>query len=214
MSSRSYFRRFVFCSVALSTLLSVGCNPLAVIYFLFLLPPPKVSAQYEGLKKETVVVLADAGRGSQFEYAAIDNDLTKGVVRELRDNVDGIKLADPAEVKQWVDEHNDCELTDVGKAFKATRVVYLEIENFTLFEQHSGDLYRGKAKIHVQVADIEKDGDIVWETFVESVFPVNRPLPATDLSRDKFRLIFLKRLTREVAHNFFEYRPDENFEIN
>src|SRR5262245_2023697 len=214
MRANNYFRPFVLVSIALACLLNSGCNPLALIYFLFLLPPPKVEASYAGLDKQKVVVLAHVGRSVQFDFTGLDNDLVKGVVRDLRENVHGIKLVDINEVRQWRDEHSDYELTDVGRQFKANRVVYFEIEKFTLYEQQSSQLFRGSAKIRIQVADMEKDGEIVFDQHLEPLFPGARPIPASDMSVDKCRSLFVKYLTRQIAHNFFEYRPDEDFTVN
>lgn len=210
----NYFRPVVLVALGFACLLNSGCNPLSVFYFLFLLPPPKVEAAYNGLEKHKVVVIVHVGRGVQFDYMGLDNDLAKGVVRELRENVKGIKLADPAEVRQWRDEHSDYELKDVGHEFKAARVVYLEVERFTLYEQQSSQLYRGAAHIRIQVADMDKDGEIVFDQHLEPQFPGSRPIPASEMSTDKFRALFVKFLTRQIAHHFFEYRPDEDFSVN
>ena len=214
MSAKNFHRSCACCALALAVLLTAGCSPFTALFFLFMLPPPKIDAQCTALEKQTVVVMSYASHGAQFQYPGIDNDLAKGVVRELRDNVKGIKLADPNEVRTWRDEHSDFELTDVGREFKATRVVYLEIESFTLFEQQSSLLYRGSAKVHVQVADMEKDGEIVWETFLEVLFPPSRPIPSQDMSQQKFRALFMQFVTRRLSHNFFSYRPEEDFEVN
>ena len=214
MSARFTFRPFVAFALGLVCLINSGCNPLTAIYFLFLLPPPKIEAAYDGLAKEKVVVLAHVTRAAQFVYPGLENDLVKGVARELRENVHGIKLVDINAVRQWKDEHSDYELTDVGREFHATRVLYLEVDEFTLHEHQSSTLYRGTTKIRVQIADMEKDGDIVFDTHVEPVFPGSRPIPTSDMSQDKFRAMFLKFLTRQIAHQFFEYRPDEYFTVN
>ncbi len=214
MSAKPFYRTVGCCALAAFFMLSAGCNPFTALFFLFLMPPPKVEAKCTELEKQTVVVTAYAGRGAQFQHPGIDNDLTRGVVRELRDNVKGIKLADPNAVRQWRDEHADPELVDVGQEFKATRVLYMEVEEFTLYEQQSTLLYRGSAKVRVQVADVEKDGEIVWEDYIEVLFPPSRPIPSQEMSAQKFRALFMRYLTRNVAHQFFEYRPDEDFEVN
>jgi hypothetical protein len=198
----------------LMCLINSGCNPFTAIYFLFLLPPPKIEAAYEGLEKEKVVVLAHVSRGAQFTYPGLENELVKGVTRELRENVGGIKLVDTGDVRQWKDENADYELTDVGRAFHATRVLYLEVDEFTLHEHQSSTLFRGTTKIRVQIADMEKDGDVVFDTHVEPVFPGSRPIPVSDMSQDRFRAMFMKFLARQIAHQFFEYRPDEDFTVN
>ncbi len=214
MSKGTSYRRSLIFALSLASLMSLGCNPFTAVYFLFLLPPPKTPAAYEGLEKQTVVVIAHVGRSVQFQYAGLDNDLVRGVVRELRENVKGIKLADPNQVRHWKDEHSDWELTDVGNEFKATRVVYLEVESFTLYEQQSSQLYRGSCKIRVQVADMEKEGEIAFDTHIEQLYPGARPIPSSELSQDKFRGLYMRFLVRQIAHQFFEYRPDEDFTVN
>jgi hypothetical protein len=214
MRAKNYFRPFVLVSFAFACLLNSGCNPFTLIYFLFLLPPPKVEAAYAGLEKQKVVVMSHVGRGVQFDFMGLDNDLSRGITRELRENVDVIQLVELNEVRQWRDEHTDYELVDVGRHFTATRVVYIEVERFTLYEQQSSQLFRGAAKIRIQVADMEKDGEIVFDQLLEPLFPGARPIAASDMSSDKFRSLFVKYLTRQIAHHFFEYRPDEDFTVN
>lgn len=214
MSAKISFRPFVAIALGFACLINSGCNPFTALYFLFLLPPPKIEAAYDGLAHQKVVVLAHVGRGAQFVHPGLENDLVKGVARELRENVSGIKVVDISAVRQWKDEHSDYELTDVGREFHATRVLYLEVESFTLHEHQSSTLFRGTSKIRVQVADVEKDGDVVFDTHVEPVFPGSRPIPTSDMSQDKFRAMFLKYLARQLAHQFFEYRPDEDFTVN
>jgi hypothetical protein len=214
MRANTYFRPLVLVALGFACLLNSGCNPFTLIYFLFLLPPPKVEAAYSGLEKHKVVVLAHVGRGVQFDYMGLDNDLVKGIVRELRENVHGIKLSDINEVRQWRDEHTDYELTDVGREFKAARVLYIEVDKFTLYEQQSSQLYRGAAQIRIQVVDMDKDGEVVFDQHLEPLFPGARPIPSSEMSSDKFRALFVKFLTRQIAHHFFEYRPDEDFTVN
>jgi hypothetical protein len=215
MSAQLNPRRWPVAAFALAALVAAGgCNPFTALYFLFLMPPPKVPAAYDGLQKKKVALVVHASRGAQFQHAGVDNDVARNVARELRENVKGIELCDIAEVREWRDEHEDFDLTDVGEKFQADRVVYLEIYEFTLFQEQSSQLYRGKTKIHVQVADMEKEGDIVFEEDVELEFPPSRPIPASDMSQQKFRGLFMRFLARKTAHLFFKYRPDEDFEVN
>jgi hypothetical protein len=200
-------------AAAVTCLVSSGCGPASLLYLLFLMPRPTIPAAFDRLEDKTVVVVPYAGGGAQFEYAAIDSDLARRVVRQLRDNVDDIKLADPNQVAVWCDSHADYDLATLGREFKADYVLLLEIDRFSLFEPNSVQLYRGQAKVHVQVADVKQDGDVVWETYLESAFPGSRPVPATEMSREKFRQVYLERLSREVARNFFRYRPEETFTI-
>ena len=215
MSNLAWRRTIVCVALSFLSISSSGCNPLAAIYFLLLLPPPKLPASCHALEGQTVVVLAYASHSVEFEHPGVDKDIVKMVVRHLRDNVPKIKIADPRDVRQWRDEHLGYELLEVGQEFEATRVLYLEIENFTLYEHQSVQLFRGRCKIRLQVADVEQDGEIVWEEIIEATYPGGQPIPAdSGMSSEVFRLRFSRSLARRVAIRFFDHRPDDTFTLN
>lgn len=214
MNSNPYWHRFFVVGLALSCLLAAGCNPLTALYFLFLLPPPKVPAAFDGLKKQTVVVTAHASHTARYVVPSIDQDMLKQVIPDLTENVSKIRIADPREVKDWIEDHPDYDSVELGREFEATRVVNIEVEEYDIYEQQSTNLYRGTAKVHLQVIDVEKEGEVLWDDYVEVVFPGSRPVPVEDVSRELFVIRFNKHLCRKIATKFFSYRPDEDFTVN
>lgn len=214
MVSQFSVKRFGLYLGAVACSLSVaGCGPASLLYLLFLMPRPKLPAKFDKLEKKTVVVAPYAASGAQFEFAAVDREVGRRVVRQLRDNVVGIRIADPNQVAVWCDAHADFDWASLGKEFKADYVLVLDIEKFTLFETNSVQLLRGQSHVHIQVADVSANGDVIWETYLESSFPGSRPVPAGEMSREKFRQLYLERLGREISRNFHPYNTEESFTI-
>ncbi len=199
--------------VAVATVMLLGCRPAALLYYLLLAPEPKIAAEFDKLEGKKVVVLIYATASARYAYPNIEADLRRYVVRELLDNVEDIEIADPDQVMQWCAENEGFSLAEVGKEFDADYVVYVEIQQFATSDPSSPQLYRGRAAATIQVADVHEDGDIVWETYVESAYPASRSVPAGEISEAKFRKIYVKRLAREIARHFFPYRPEETFTI-
>ncbi len=196
-----------------ATLLIAGCRPAALLYYLLLAPEPKIAAEFDKLEGKKVVVLVYATAAARYAYPSIEADLRRHIVRELLNNVEDIEIADPDEVVAWCSRNEGFSLAEVGKEFAADYVVYVEIQQFAISDPASPQLYRGRAAATIQVADVHDDGDIVWETYLESAYPASRSVPASEISGTKFRNIYVKRLAREIARHFFPYRPEETFTI-
>ncbi|HID23662.1 MAG TPA: hypothetical protein EYP14_14875 [Planctomycetaceae bacterium] len=195
-------------------LLNSGCNPFVALYFLFLLPRPKVPAACKALEGQKVLLFTYASPTARFESPSVAQELTRRVVRHLKRNVDDIELVDLRLVEDYIDSHPDCEVTKVAEHFEATRALYIEINDFSLYERESTQLYRGRAQIHLKVYDIEKDGELVWEDCLDLVYPGVRPVPVSDVSYTAFRLKVYEYVARRIATRFFAYRPHEDFTIN
>lgn len=208
-------RRLLFAVLAASTFAgAVGCRPAALLYYLLLAPEPKIPAEFGDLKDSKTVLLLHASATAQYAHPTIETDLQRLVVRQLLDNVEGIQVADPREVATWCTEHEGFTLEQLGKAFDAKYVIQVEVHNFAIEEPNSPQLYRGHAAATIQVADVQKGGEIVYEAYVESVFPTSRAVPASEISAARFRDIYVKRVASEIARHFHPYRPEDTFTLH
>ena len=184
---------------------AIGCNPFTIPYLLMGMPESKIEPAFGKFEEKTVVVIPFIGAATHFNFASVDTELSELVVNLLRQNVEEIKVVEPQRVWEWRDEHTGWQLRDVGEAFKADYVVYLEISKFTLFEDRSPTLYRGKADILVEVADMHDDGRVVWKQYHQSQYPLNRPIPAADMMQPRFQQMFLERLAEEIGRYFYAH---------
>ena len=71
----------------------------------------------------------------------------------LGENVKDIEVVSPGEVDNWVDEQDWENFKDLGRAVKATRIVYIELDDFDLYKGKT--LYQGTADMNITVYDMD-----------------------------------------------------------
>jgi len=86
--------------------------------------------------------------------------------------------------------------------------VHIDLYDYSLYEPHSVNLYRGTAKgiVHVvKMDESRQDGTVIYSTGLKSVYPGDAPVSQTSVALDEFRRQFLSVLSAEIGNRF--YRP-------
>ncbi len=206
-------------TLLLLPMLLTGClKPL--IFFGYLLGgPPSIEPDFDLMTKKsmtakdiTVAVVCYAPLEVKYDFNAIDHELAKYVGFRLRDHK--IKVISPDLVRAWLDENADNwdEPSEIGKALNVKYVVYIDIESFNLWEEHSHTLYRGHAEGVVSVFEIDEDGEgeKIYTKELASRFPTIAPRAATDVPYATFKAQYLSRLSQEIGRLFYEqYNGDD-----
>lgn len=193
-------------------LANCGCSYL-LFAGLLLGGPPTVEPAFDKETKEsltdkdvTVAVVCFAPDEVRYSFEDIDQELSKYVAIQLNRNK--IKVIAPDRVKQWLDENRDWDNPEeIGAAFKCTHVVYIDLNEFTLFEEGSTTLYRGAAEAIVSVIKMDEggDGEKIFSQEKISKFPKLRPRAAAEQSYNAFKHEYLVRLSDEIGRLFYEY---------
>lgn len=190
-----------------------GCNYFILLGYL-IGGPPQLEPLFE---KETHKSFTDRNvRVAVVCYAP--EDLTK-----FHDNIDHmlawrlatllhghhIDVASPDAIKAWMANNPDWDsAVDVGAEFDVNYVVYVDISEFSLYEEDSSaSLFRGRCEAIVSVYEMETDGDgkRIFTKDVSSVFPTQVPRSASDVSYETFRNEYFFRLAEEVGRLFYPY---------
>lgn len=201
--------------IVLALIATAGCNPLSTMaYFLALSGDPKVPAQChltrEDKKPAKVVVLVSTGAlETREQLIGADRELAGLLCTKLQEgckaNKENVVILPASRVQRYKDEHPNWQAMgaeDVGKYFRADYVIDMEIGAMTLFERRSANqMFRGNAEISVAVYDMHKSGD-PWNTVYTCEYPSSRPVPVTDSTPQKFRLMFLTRVATELSWYF------------
>ncbi len=207
-------RWILLCTLAGLTTTLVGCRPAALLYYLLLAPEPKIPAEFDSLKGSKTVLLVHASTNAQLAHPTIETELQRLIAKRLLENVEKIQIADPTEVANWCAEHEGYSLEQLGKAFDADYVVQVELHRFAIEDPSSPELYQGHATATIQVADVEKGGEIVYDAYVESTFPASRAVPSSEISALRFRDLYVKRVADEIARHFHAYRREDTFSLH
>lgn len=158
-------------------------------------------------KDKTVLVMCYAPTELKWDNDKVDYELAKHVAHRL--NLNKIKVIDPDRVHAWLDKNKDWHKTvEVGAEFKVDYIVHVDLKEYSLFEEHSSDLYRGRADVVVSVYkmdDDKSDGNLIYSKDLISRFPSNTPVDAYSCSYDNFKKAYQSKLSREIGMLFYEH---------
>jgi hypothetical protein len=173
-----------------------------------------VDAQCEDLKAERVVVVCRPPSTNEYRHAGAARSIGTRVSQLLEENVDSIEVVSPREVDNWIDEQDWENFKDLGRAVKATRVVYIELDSFDLYKGTT--LYQGDTDVKVTVYDMTKrDGDQIWTRNIGQIlFPRNAGIPSADKSVQDFQDQFVEVVAVQTASLFYKHDPNIAFALD
>jgi hypothetical protein len=204
-----------------------GCDPRSIVFFLQPFDPV-VSAPAPTLKGKRVVVLTKATTGTQGDFVAIDREMSRELVKILRQNVKRIDVVDPEKVFKWDQDHPTwTDPADAANFFEADAVVFVEIEQFQVSSPSSPDMYEGKSRIHIQLQELKhpkdsrgkdlkdkpREPEKTYDANQDTNFPIRGPMPTeSGVSRSSFKNKFLKLVVMEVSWHFIDHAPGDNIQ--
>jgi len=189
-----------------------GCNYLVIFGYL-LGGPPSVEPKFDEETKESmtdpevrVVVVCFAPDEIKHSFESIDHELAQYVSFQL--HAHKIKVVPPDLVKGWLEENKDWDKPEeIGAYFKVTYVIYIDLNEFTLYEEGSPNLYRGRAESIVSVWKMDEDNhaEKIFSQEKTSKYPTHQPVSSGDKTYTTFKGEYLTRLSDEIGHFFYEY---------
>ncbi len=208
---RRLVRAILGATLAAALMTSSGCSYL--LFFGYLLGgPPSVEPDFDAQTKEsmtdkdvTVAVVCYAPTEIRYNFEEIDHEVAKYVSFRLHQHK--IKVVSPDRVRGWLDENREWDKPEeIGEAFKATYVVYIDLNEFSLYEDGGANLYRGRAEAVVSVWKMDgSEAEKIYTTEKISKFPVHQPIATSDETYQNFKSRYLARLSDEVGRLFYEY---------
>ena len=193
---------------------SAGCY---VPHFLVWLLGPReitktVKSEYD-LKAERLIIVCYAGTDILFAYPTvpleISQELVYAIARDLDDRVKTI--VHPVEVVRWQEgtlEWPNMSLDQIAREFQADALLYVELERYTMVEEGSANLFRGRAKARIQVVRPDAEANPVYETTVEVTFPEERPVGVLETSERVMRRGTNLLFARDVIRKFYDHKVE------
>jgi hypothetical protein len=130
---RSLIGNRAWCLVALAVVVmisSTGCVHSLLATGIYLIQGGDVvPAECDALESQRVVVICRPPSSHEYRHAGAAREIGKQVSRLLKENVKRINVVSPNEVDNWIDEEDWDNFKDLGRAEKATRIVYIELDN-------------------------------------------------------------------------------------
>jgi hypothetical protein len=134
------------------------------------------------------------------DHPGIQNEVA-GQVSELLFEHD-VSVTTPAYVQSWIEEHPDYgDVSEIGRHFEADYVIEIEIADFSLYEENSDELLRGRTEAYVSVVDMLPDGtgDVIYESEIDFAFPLRFH---SETPCSQFELEFLTALSKTISWLF------------
>lgn len=189
-----------------------GCNYIVLLGYL-IGGPPSIEPDFDSMTGESltdkeviVAVVCYAPKEVLYDYSRVDRDIAKYVSYQM--TAKKIKVLNPDLVQKWLDENSNWdEPSEIGEALGATHVVYIDITKYTLYEENSHELYRGRSEVDVTVYEIDEDGEgePIYSTELLSRFPLAAAQDSSEISRPGFQARYHQRLSFEVGRLFYEH---------
>jgi hypothetical protein len=131
-----------------------------------------------------------------------------------------IDIIDAHKVATWIDDNGgidkETELGAVGRQFKADYIILVNLEEFSIYESGSRELYRGRSKGNVVVAEMQTGEDKkkfarkIYTKPFSSSYPSHQPISADTERREVFLMRYMDRVSRELAQLFHDYRLEDS----
>ncbi len=200
--------------LAVVTVASTGCLHSILATGIYLVQGGnRVPADCEELEDQRVVVVCRPPSSHEYRHAGAARSIGTRVSELLEINVEGIDVVSSREVDNWVDEQDWENFKDLGRAVKASRIVYIELDHFDLYKGKT--LYQGNAQIKVTVFDTANHGKRLWDRDLgEMLFPHNSGIAVQDKSVRNFSNQFVGIVSQEIAENFYKHDPNADFAMD
>ena len=185
-------------------------------FFVWLFKPEKftkaVKAEYS-LRAERLVIVPYAGTDILFTYPTVPIEVSRELIYQITQNLGGrVKtMVHPVEVVRWQEstlEWPNMPLEEIAKHFEADTLLYVELSRYTMVEERSANLFRGRVKARIQVVKPDAERNPVYETMVEVTFPEDRPVGVLETSEQVIRRGSNILFAREVVRKFYDHKVE------
>lgn len=189
-----------------------GCSYVLFIGYL-IGGPPSIEPDFDRDTKEcmtdkdvTVAVICFAPKAVKYSFEDIDHELAKYVAFRLHEHK--ISVINPDRVKAWVESNPEWDRPEeIGAYFETTYVVYIDLNEFSLYEDGSATLYRGRSEAICSVWKMDEEGSAekIFSKEKISKFPTHQPIASSEATYSNFKARYLSRLSEEIGRLFYEY---------
>jgi hypothetical protein len=218
-------RRWRWAALLLSAaVLSIGCNPMMLSYFLIPWADDKVQPDCPLASREkevkVAVVVVHANPEIRSELTTVDRQLSQRLAQLLeerfKENKDKVTVVPAHQVNSYLNKRpSGATPHEVGKHFQADYVITLEINAMSLFEGSYNQFYRGKADIAVTVTDARKpvgEGEKFTQPYQCEYPSAQRFVEASDMPWAHFRARFVERIAKDLVQRFAAHPPKERYD--
>jgi hypothetical protein len=220
-------RRLILVLLAVGLGLSTGCDAATLAYFFMKdgREDPKIKnlASADPKKIPRVVILTWAGLETRSEFIHADRQLSEMLGRQLTDLAEGneekLTIVPSRKVEEYKNNHSNWrekDLAEIGRAFEADYVIYMEINAMSMYETGSGNsLFRGRTQMTLTLVDVKHPDETPAQQPFSCTYPseAKGAIPAgfDDNTPANFRQQFLAYVAKRLSYYFSKYSKRETW---
>jgi len=189
-----------------------GCNILAYpAYVLFGQSEKKVKAEYTGLEKQTTLIFVVTNPAIDFEYPYTGLNITLASADRIAKQVEDTRFADPEAVDKYQREKIDWlsfPIAEIGQHFQASRVLYIDMVQFTMREEDSLNLLRAHIAADIRMYEIDSltSDEPAYQTDLEVLYPKLGPSLFSDEAHAMIYQQSIALFAEELAKKFYDHK--------
>lgn len=175
-------------------------------------PTRTVQAEYE-LKADLLLILPYAGSDILFNYPTVPVEISQQIAMaiERQRKVQVKRIVNPARVQAFQDSNLDwpsMSLAEIGRRFKADKVLYIEFIRFSTLEPNSVNLLRGRVNARIEVIDVPERGNARpdYSADIEVILPKDHPVDVLQLSERRLFRETTRQFVDAVVKKFYTYK--------
>jgi hypothetical protein len=188
--------------------------------------PKYEAAAYKGLSKQSVAVMVWPDRGVQMDHPYVQGDVAAGIQKKLIDVQGSDKPAELQDAKfpfrtdailAYQEEHPETQtqpLTEMAAKLNVSRLIYVEVTDFSTRSPISEELYLGTMVGNVKVVEIDDKGSaktVYEKNEIKVAFPKDSPKEGMPSGTDaKIYQGTLDMFTTQVAQLMYTHEVDED----
>jgi hypothetical protein len=173
-------------------------------------PVEHVSAEYEGLAEQRVVIVVEAEMETLFDFPRIRRQVAEQIAYNLDKHVSKVHVVPAKQVEEYRQRGYRTEYEaahKIGEHFGASRVLRVELLTFATREEASAGLFRGRVDAMLAVYDVEAKNptDPPWQGRLQVHYPPGSPLTPSQATEQQIYSRTVSLLGERVAQKFYDH---------
>jgi hypothetical protein len=183
----------------------------------------QVAASYTGLKGQHVGIMVWVDSAAAIDHPQLQGEVARGLQDKLQQaanagdaNVKNIVWTKADQILQFQEDHPELQTDsaqEIAPRLGVTRLIYVEVESFSLHPNQTVDLTRGSVTADVKVLEVagDKANPSYQENDINVTYPPHAPPEGiTGLSDDEVYGKSVDAFTTELAKRFITHPAEQN----
>ena len=183
-----------------------GCGPRDSSDF-FLGCQGTARSNYRGLANKRIALVVTTHPGIEFDHPLADENIARAANWWIRRKVRGVTFVDPYEIESF--QRSSVlpikkRLSEIAQRFDMDRLVLVELMRFTLVEEGSVDLLRGRIVSRLSVYELDRPSgeQLVYQDELRLVIPPNSPVSSSRITPLALKKLMIERFAEGLAGKF------------